>query len=262
MMGTRIAVVVLVLGSVAVCLVSSTATGQAGFVNVDTVRNGLTMISVPLHTRDKNLNGTPGCVGDMIKQNLTGGAGFSAADVIYRWDPSIQDYEYAFLVKAPGSPYDGRWFDAKAGHLSSLTFDVGEAFWIFRRDTGSNPATITFFGSAPIEPTISITFVQGLTMFSYPYPITLALNDSTLKPFCWWCWWDPGLSGDVVYKWDAAAQNYVYAFFVNAPGTPYDGKWFDPVGAKLSDITFEPGVGLWYFKRTAGTAEWICRRPY
>ncbi len=262
MKAIRITLVAPVLAIVAVCLVSLTATGQVGFVNVKTVRNGLTMISVPLHTRDKNLNGTPGCVGDMIKENLAGGACLGAADVIYWWNPSMKDYEYAFLVKAPGTPYDGRWFDPMAGRLSSLAFDVGQAFWILRRDAGSNPATITFYGWAPAEPTITITFVQGLTMFSYPYPITLALNDSTLKPFCWWCWWDPGPSGDAVYGWDAAAQDYVYAFFVSAPGSPYDGKWFDPKKGALSDITFEPGVGFWYLHRSAATAIWICERPY
>ncbi len=264
-MRTSIAIAGLVAGIVAVSLFAPTAMAQVytdpvGFVKVDTVQNGLTMISVPLDAADKHLNGAAGCVGDMIKEKLLGGPAPAAADIIYKWDPTIQDYAWAFLVKAAGSPYDGKWFDAKGGQLSGLVFEAGEACWILRRNTGDPLATITFLGWVPMEASTSVGLVQGLTMFDWPYPTTLKINDSTLK--------DIGQRGpapaaaDIVYKWDSAVQNYVFAFLVGAAGSPYDGKWFDPVGAKLSDITFEPGAGFWYLRRPAATAVWVCARPY
>ena len=264
-MRTSILIAGLVAGIVAVSLFAPTATAQVytdpvGFVKADTVKNGLTMISVPLDAGDKKLNGVAGCVGDMIKENLLGGPGLGAADVVYKWDPAVQDYKYAFLVKAPGTPYDGKWFDPKAGQPSTLTFDSGEAMWILRRNTGTNPAIITFLGWVPMEATTSVSLIQGLTMFNWPYPTTLKLNDSTLYTVA-----DggPGLgAADVVYKWDSALQDYSYSFLVDAPGSPFHGKWFDPKKAALSDITFEPGIGFWFLRRPAAACVWPCTRPY
>ena len=108
-------------------------TDPVGLVKAFAVEDGFTMISVPLAPADNRLNGEPGCIGDMIKENLLGGPVASAADMVWKWDSATQTYNKAFLISGWGEGYDGKWWDATAGGFSTLTLDVGEAFWILRR---------------------------------------------------------------------------------------------------------------------------------
>ncbi|NQT83593.1 hypothetical protein HQ563_11235 [bacterium] len=235
-------------------------TDPVGFVKVDAVRNGLTMISVPLTAADNALYGAEGCVGDQIKENLTGGAGAAFADVIWKWDLGTQSYVTAFLIADWGAPYDGNWWDEGAGDYSTLTFDAGEACWIMRRDNDPELATITFLGWVPMGETTTLTLVKGLSMFNWPYPTTLALNDSTLGA--------AGTGGagaafaDVVWQWEAATQGYTTAFLIDTWGVPYDGQWWDEATGDYSTIQFAPGAGFWYMRRPDASAVWVCTRPY
>lgn len=255
----------LVVTLMAVCLVGGTAMAQVytdpvGFVKVDVVQSGLTMVSVPLEAADKALNGAAGCLGDMIKENLTGGPSPVTADVLWKWDAATQKYETAFLVAAPGSPYDGKWFNPAAGALSTLSFNAGDAMWVDRKAGGAALETITFLGWVPMEATKSVTLVKGLTMFNWPYPTTLGLNASTLASVAQG---GPSpITADVVWEWDETAGKYVSAFLVAAPGSPFDGKWFDATAGALSTITFGPGYAFWFDRKPATAATWICNRPY
>ncbi len=264
-MRTKMERIGLVLSVVAVCLFTSAAMGQVytdpvGFVKVDAVKNGLTMISVPLDAADKRLNGDPGCIGDMIKENLVGGAGGGTADLIWKWDAAVQEYKTSFLIADWGAPYDGKWWDDASGDYSLILFEAGDACWIQRRDTGDPVETITFLGWVPMEGTTTVTFVQGLSMFNWPYPTTLKLNDSTIGTV------GTGGSGggtaDVVWQWNAPAQTYTTAFLIAGWGAPYDGKWWDDATADYSLMSFEPGRGFWYMRRPANPASWVCIKPY
>ncbi len=239
------------------------STLQVGFVKVPAVKNGLTMISVPLIATDKRLNGSEGCLGDMIKQFLSGGPCAAAADVIWTWDPGSQTYaRSAFLVGGTGLPeYDGKWFDASAGKLSDLSLDAGDCFWLQRRNKGPDNVRVTFLGSVPWVPTITLEFVSGFTMFGWPYPTTLALNESTLGT--------DGFGGpseaaaDVVWQWDARTQTYAKRAFLVAGWDPaHNGKWWDPDRGEFSDISFTPGVAMWYERKIGAPAVWVCVRPY
>ncbi len=97
------------------------------------VREGFTMVSVPLAAADNRLNGESGCIGDMIKKNLRGGPDASSANTIWKWDPLAQEYTSAFLVAGLGEGYDGRWWDPATNDLSTMTLDIGEVFWIGRK---------------------------------------------------------------------------------------------------------------------------------
>jgi len=116
-----------------------------GFVKVEAVRDGVTMVSVPLQAADNNLNGEPGCIGDMIKENLTGRPVDS--DTIRKWDESTQTWEEAFLIAGWGAPYDGKWWDLQSGDFSTMTIDACESFYILRRNTGDSIETVTILGT-------------------------------------------------------------------------------------------------------------------
>jgi len=262
--------ILLAVGIMAVGFLGSTAVAQVytdpvGFVKVNVVRAGLTMVSVPLDATpggadmDK-LNGPAGCVGDMFKENLTGGPSALAADVIWKWDASVQKYAMAFLVKAPGSPYDGKWFDPSIGQPSALRFQAGESCWVERKTAGADVVIITFLGWVPTASTTTLTLVKGLNMFNWPYPTTLKLNDSTLNQYA--NGGPSALAADVVYQWDPVAKKYVFAFLVKAAGSPYDGKWFNPAAGALSTITFEPGAAFWFERKPINPASWPCAKPY
>jgi hypothetical protein len=108
-------------------------TELVGLVQVEAPRGSLTMISVPVAAADNRLNGEPGCIGDMIKENLVGGIHPSVADLIWKWDAAKQSYISAFLAEGLGEAYDGKWFDPDVGELSTMTLNAGEAFWLQRR---------------------------------------------------------------------------------------------------------------------------------
>ena len=255
----------LVVGIMVGCLLATTAMAQVytdpvGFVKVDAVQSGLTMISVPLTAADTALNGAEGCVGDMIAENLNGGAGAGSADVLWKWDAGSQSYVTAFLVDGWGQGYDGRWWDEAAGDFSAITFDAGEACWIQRRSSGAALATITFLGWVPMADTTTTTLVKGLTMFNWPYPTSIALNDSGLGAV------GTGGAGagqaDVVWKWNADTQAYSTAFLIDGWGAPYDGQWWDEAAGDYTAIGFDPGAGFWYQRRPDTPAVWIVSRPY
>ncbi len=238
-------------------------TYPVGFVKVDTVRDEVTMISVPLlwdppaDPLDKKLNGP---IGWMIGENLTGGTGGTTGDMIWNWIPVLQSYgETAFLIE--GWPeHDGEWYDEWAGDLSAMTFDLGEGFWVRRTHWGPEMATIIFLGWVPTANTIPLTLVRGLTMFNWPYPTTPKLNDSTLGRVGHGG--ASAASADVVWRWDGVAKRYTMAFLVDLPGTPFHGKWFDPAAGAVSNISFIPGTAMWYERKPVTPAVWVCTRPY
>jgi len=238
-------------------------TDPVGFVTVEAVRDGLTMISVlllwdpPAAPLDNMLNGP---IGDMIGENLSGGTGGMTGAAIWRWNPLVQNYnETAFLIDG-WPPHDGNWYDEWAGDFSAMTFDLGEGCWVRRTHWGPDMATIIFLGWVPTAGTIPLTLGKGLTMFNWPYPTRLALNDSSLRGV--------GHGGasptgaDIVRKWDPVAKTYKMAFLVDLPGHAFHGKWFDPDAGNLSDIEFIPGTAMWYDRKPDDAAVWVCTRPY
>lgn len=249
----------------AVCLVGGTAMAQVytdpvGFVKVDVVKNGLTMVSVPLDAADKHLNGDAGCLGDMIKENLTPGFSPAEGDEVLKWDPTTEEYSSAFYADAPGTSFDRTWFDLASGDKSTLAFNAGDAMWVWRKNTGDPTELITFLGWVPMELTKSVTFVKGLTMFGYPFPVTVGLNDTNLHEVA-----QKGFSSseaDAIYAWDPAATNYTTAFLADAPGLPFDNKWFDPDLGDLTTMSFAPGGAFWFNRYPANAITWQVTRPY
>lgn len=249
----------------AVCLLGGTAMAQVytdpvGFVKVDVYRNGLTMVSVPLQAADPQLNGEPGCIGDMIKENLTGGPSGGEADEIYRWDPNTQSYKSAFYVDFPGTTFDKKWFDPDAGDLSDMAFNAGDAMWISRKTVTPDNVTITFLGWVPMEGTRSVTFQKGLNMFAYPFPVSVDLNATNLNEAA-----TGGPSAgeaDTVYAWDPVNGTYATAFLVDFPGSPFHDQWFDPDTGALTTFAFQPGVAAWFSRYPANPITWVVSRPY
>ncbi len=108
-------------------------TNPVGFVKVFPVKDGFTMISVPLVPADSRLNGSSGCIGDVIAASLAGGPTAEEADMLWKWNASTQSYASAYLLDGLGEGYDGKWWDDEADDFSAMTLSAGESFWILRR---------------------------------------------------------------------------------------------------------------------------------
>jgi hypothetical protein len=231
-----------------------------GFVKVDLYKNGLTMISVPLTAADNRLNGDPGCIGDMIAEACIGGMDGGQADVIWKWDAASEAYTTPWLIDGWGGEYDGRWWDDNLGDYSNMMFDAGEACWVMRRDTGADVTTVTFLGWVPMADITTLTFVKGLTMFNWPYPTALVLNDSTLYQTA--LGGNDGGQADVVWEWDPVGKTYTTGWLIDGWGAPYDGKWWDDIAGDYSAIEFGPGKAFWFMRRPDEPCVWQCSRPY
>ncbi len=257
---SRVAIVISAVWSLAATAGAQAYTDPVGFVKVEAVRDGLIMISMPFEPADGRLNGDVGCVGDMIGEPLTGGAAGGTADVLWKWDASTQSYKVAFKVLGWGPEYDGKWWDEQTGDFSTMAFHVGEACWIQRRGTGPDVVTIVFLGWAPMAEATTLTFVQGLTMFGWPYPVSVRLNDTALGR-CGAGGAGAGVA-DVVFEWDPHRGIYASAFLIAGWGTAFDGKWWDEATGEFSGITLEPGEAMWYLHRPAFPAVCVIHRPY
>ena len=276
--GLFVAVSIMAVGLLTPTAMTQVYTEPVGFVRVDVVRDGLSLISVPLMPGDKALNGVAGCVGDMIKENLTGGGAEIASDRILKWDRGAEDYVRAFLVETGGAlpDLDGKWIDPTLltlpdplDWLSDMTLDTGEAFWLERKGEGEPTEEIVFLGWVNTSATTSLTLGKGLSMFSWPYPTTLALNDSTLGLVAMGS--GAEISADRVLQWDPALGDYVRAFLVDTGGAlpDLDGKWIDPTLLTLpdpndwvSDMAFAPGVGCWFDRKPDDAISWVTERPF
>jgi len=233
----------------------SLITPPVGFVTVDTFKDKMTMHSMPLmptvvgSAPSNVLNGPKGCVGHMIGENLINN------EEVWKWDAEVQDYQKARL--------QGKKWKDHSGSDSTMAFEFGEGFWVVRMNTGNLVETITFLGKVPMAPTgsIDVELRKGLTMFNWPYPTTLALNDATCTLTAVAQGGPSPAVADCVYEWDPLAEKYTVAFKVKVEGSPYDGKWFDPVALRESNLQFEPGTARWYLRRGADVT-WTCLRPY
>lgn len=248
--------------AVASTVMAQIFTDPVGFVKVDAIAGGLTMVSVPLGAQDMAINGAAGCVGDIIKEQLIAAEYAGAADSLYIWDPVGRVYSQLWLVSAPGDPvYDRKWL-TPTNEISTLVVKVGDAFWVDRRYSGgTTKATITFLGWVPTEATKTVTLYPGLTMTAWPYPTELLLNDSTLGTVGKGA--DNAGEADTVYEWDVVGNVYVLGWLVYAPGDPMNGKWVVADASALSSIKFKPGAAVWYFRQpTQPALSWVCSRPY
>ncbi len=108
-------------------------TVPVGFVKVPVVPDGLTMLSVPLVAADNRLNGDTGCIGDILKEAVIGGASAGDADVVFKWNVHTQSYTTAYVVAGVSLDVDGEWWDEEIGAPSTMTLNVGECFWVLRR---------------------------------------------------------------------------------------------------------------------------------
>ncbi len=215
-------------------------TSPVGFVKVQ--NTGFTMMSVPLRwdppggTRDMSLGGP---IGDTIEEGAT-------VVFLFKWNGVTQDYEFSIFML-------GTWT------APAMTVDLGEGFWLHR---SASTTEIVFLGWVPTDGAVPVTLYRSLTMFNWPYPTELKLND----PTCALAVVGHGGSGtgaaDMVYEWDPVTFIYTSAWLVGGLGPPHDGKWWDDKTGSYSALGFKPGGAMWYYRRPATGAVWLCTRPY
>lgn len=143
-------------------------------------------------------------------------------------------YLYNGLGYAGEAYYDGYGWDPNTNKIYR-----GDAFWFLAPANLTN----TFLGEVPASEyaaTSDIQLSQGYQFFTYPYPVSIPINDTGLGAVA--------EDGDVIYAFNGVG--YVgYAF--------YDGFGWDP-----DTLVLELGVGYWYYKSGLGSVVWTEAKPY
>ncbi len=103
---------------------------------------GYNSVMLTVQPCDNNLNGGPGCIGDVLKLVLKGGSSLLDAEAIYKsTGPGTFAGAYWDLTT-------GLWYDA--GGVSSMTIDACEPFWIVVIET--SPKVLTVCGTGECCP--------------------------------------------------------------------------------------------------------------
>lgn len=139
-------------------------------------------------------------------------------DYVYRWNPSIEAYEYSFYFEGYGWEGDFNTIDGEYG------------YWFHSTDTG----ICSIFENDGVPSATSIDIYEGWNLVSWPRKesseIGLALGDI-------------GPNIDYVYRWNPFLEVYEYSFY------------FEGYGWEGDFNTFDPGYGYWL--HSASECVWV-----
>jgi len=186
-------------------------------------------------------------------------------DEVFIFNSATQAYKkYVFIPSGTegAEPFWNHWVDADTFEIpTGLSVGPGSGF-IFRN---SSVATnnLTFVGDVVSATTKTVTIPSGLSILSYPFSTSIALNASTLSGQT-----GSAREGDNIFFFNPATQAYKKYEFVGDAGDPLlNYKWLDSDTFAPAETTgpnailLNPGDSFFY--RNPGTAiTWTETKPY
>ncbi len=161
-------------------------------------------------------------------QDVLGITGIPDTTIVYIFNGTDYQPEYFFAPDTwvPGtnllSRVDGFWVSTPEAATFQLTGEVPSALY------ATNTTSV---------------IASGFQIISYPYPATVAVTNTMLNTRA------VAGDGDIIYAWNGSDYNPYYY------GIAGD-TWY-PDG-----LTFQPGVGYWYYREAAGSVVWSETKPY
>jgi hypothetical protein len=239
-----------------------------GFVKVDIRRDDYSQIAIPLVAADMALNDTDDsvtCLGEMLSETLIGDPVPDNCPKIYKYLVG-GGFEGAFLYDSGGSPAaDNKWYNTQTFALSTLVLDLQTGYYAQRiADGGSDPQTPTVLGDVDVSDTISVSIPTNFSMFAYPYPKSIGVNDADGLQTEDGAYGDPVPDNcDKIYKYQAGG-GFEGAFLYNSGGSPAaDNKWYNTQTFALSTMTLDLDEGAYYWRNPAqGAFVWVASRPF
>ncbi len=127
------------------------------------------------------------------------------------------------------------WADGAGNIITNVKFNQGQGLWIYGANADQKIQT------SGLVSTNDVVFglCEGFTSIGNPYPTTVRLADVVLSGTDLYY----NVYIQVLNESGKASKTYTY---INDGGDDEDQiGWADGAGNILSDITFEPGEGLW-----------------
>jgi hypothetical protein len=183
----------------------------AGFVRMELAANQWMLAGISFDQPDASA---------VSLADVLGTTGFANATRAMVWDTATLQYKTADF-------FAGAWFG------EALSLARGQGFWI------RSPVELDLFlvGQVPQPEETTLPLLEGLQLFSSPYPVAVDLNDAdvfTSEP----------IDGDRLTKFDGVSYSTADFFL---------GQWF-------GDAVLQPGLGFWY--RSGGEQDMTVVKPY
>lgn len=191
------------------CLVSR----PVGFIRIEVPAESRRLVSCPFDAFDP-------AVTSVLAGQLTADADMDQADHIIKWDS--QDLSYVQAVRR----VDGWYALGTNTEVGELTIVPGEGFWIDNRQAYTQ--SVMLAGEVLLSPSNTTSFVQGLSLWGYPYASAVALQDARI--------------------WDVLTNS--------------SDRLIDAAGEPVSGQQTVMGQGFWYEHNTADCVVWSELRPY
>ena len=212
----------------------------AGYMRIEVGSNSSVLVAMPFEPFE-------GTLGGVFSNQLKGAATEEAADRVMQWDNQCQCYRISFKADNTGdSGKDGRWFESGTNWVGSTqSLNRGSAFWVENRHEAQ---AIVLGGSLAVEGTQTMSLLQGLNVFGYPYAARKDLNESGLT--------ESGAYGSTN---EGSADQVITALGVT--NWLMETEWVTGTGA-VSETIFGLSDGYWYRRQPSETLEWLIERPY
>jgi hypothetical protein len=196
----------------------------AGFIRTELAPASSVLVSFPFVPFDGSLEA-------VFFNQLIAGSRAATADCVVQWDATKQEFVASFKESRDGGAV---WRRADGG-VSTQMLRVGEGFWI---DNRHDAQSVFLGGRIPLVDSQLVVFVEGLNVFSYPFPSSLLLAHTDL------------------WKWSAAGDQ-----ILDSGLSRHEAEWRDVQGL-VSNLRFGIGQGFWYRRATADPLSWTEVRPY
>jgi len=225
------------------CYADNIVSIPVGFVRIEVPPNDRVLASIPFYPFDD-------AVDSVLAGQLPCSTNLSGAYRIIKWDADEQVYIGATKTSvewdpdAEGPPVIERWFaDPDLGIPSEMTLYPGEGFWIENRSRETQ--NVFLCGQVVLDETVSLQFLPGLNLFSYPYSESREILD-----------------GDELLQETDQVSKYGEEGYSFAESDEEDGvQWVSPSGAGEAAI-LEMGRGYGYQRNNGEALAWVEDLPY
>jgi hypothetical protein len=201
--------------------------------------------SAEMHLTSLPLAPYSGWIQDLIGTQLTGAKGEAYADRVWKWEPTRNEFQFAWLVDGVGPEYDGRWWCTRPFGPSAMTLDFGEGFFV---QSQNGEQDVTFVGALPAGVVRMKSIRPGFQMVGAPHAEPVLLDSTDL--------YESGATGapselaaDRIWRWDEEELRYRRAWLVDFTGSEDDGTWWDSEIWGKATTPMIPGYGYWYQAR-------------
>jgi hypothetical protein len=238
------------LGATVALAYGVTSPDSVGYVSVTVPGNGsFNLMSMPFTEPGTDVRAR--LIQNLFTNQLQGGFADFAADRVYKWDVTNQQYVIYFKT------LNDTWERSDVPGDTSGTLAPGEAFWV-QSVVGSADRTLYLLGQVPKDSQVSMPLTAAGSAFEAIasfYPVEVCISNIVPADAIGS---DLDFVADRIFAWDYEIQNYDI-YYLNG-----DMDWAELGGSEPTADCLPPGRGFFYQRGPGSTipAEWSMDKPY